>query len=191
MAQKKEEKAKATHAKAEKTAVKAKAPKKEAAAEEKKGTKAQEKKAAAPKKEKKEKKSRKVILKKAKATVLQRALRAKVLGKNAHPVFRGRFGKRSVRKKSKAKWDKWRVPRGIDVKHVASDGFNPREGYRTPRAIRDIHPSGYREVLVRHIGELKAIKEGHAVRVISGIGRKKKIDIVDKAIEKGIKVLNP
>ncbi len=92
---------------------------------------------AKPKKPKE--KSRKVKVKKTKEVI---AMRNKVLGKTAHPIFRGRFGNREIRRKSKEKWDKWRVPRGGDVKHEMNEGYMPKEGYRTPRAIRGVHPSG-------------------------------------------------
>lgn len=158
--------------------------------EEKKDSKdAKEEKAGEKKRPKRVKqKSRKVLVKKSKEVIAQRE---KVLGKKGLPTFRGRFGKRSVRKKSNPKWDKWRFPRGIDVSHEMSDGHNPREGHRTPRAIRDIHPSGFREIKIKTIVELEKVPKNHAIRVISGMGTKKKLEIVDKAIEKGIKVLNP
>ena len=147
-----------------------------------------EKKEEVKKPKRKKQKTRKVQVKKSKEIILQRN---KVLGKTGLPTFRGRFGKRSVRKKSIAKWNKWRFPRGIDVSHEVSDGYNPREGYRTPRAIRDTHPSGFKEFYINTINELENVPKNHAIRVLRGIGKKKKLEIVDKAIEKGIKVLNP
>src|SRR3989344_5562003 len=156
-------------------------------ADAKKETKKEEKIVKAKKKRPKEK-SRKVAVKKTKQVLAQRR---KILRKTGTPVFRGRFGKRSQRRKGNEKWNKWRFPRGIDVKHVASDGFNPHGGYRRPKAIRDIHPSGYREFVVTKISEIEMVPDMHAIRVVSGLGRKKKIAIVDKAIAQGIKVLNP
>lgn len=137
---------------------------------------------------KKEKKNRKVSVKKTKEV---EELQKEIKAKKDLPTFRGRFGKRNIRKKSKAKWDKWRVPRGIDVSHVVSDGFDPKEGYRTPRSVRDVHPSGYKEFVVRTEKEIEKIPKNHAIRIVAGLGRKKKLAIVDKAIEKGVKVLNP
>ncbi|MFH1390698.1 MAG: eL32 family ribosomal protein [Candidatus Diapherotrites archaeon] len=139
-------------------------------------------------KPKKVKKSRKVQIKTDAAVA---KTRRKVNQKQGTPTFRGRFGKRSLRKKSNPKWNKWRFPRGIDVKHEMCDGYTPKEGFRTPKEIRDIHPSGYREFNVKTIQEINNVPDKHAIRVASGLGRKKKLAIVDKAIEKGIKVLNP
>ena len=46
---------------------------------------------------------------------------------------------------------KWRRPRGKTSKmrrYEAGKPDMPAIGYRTPRAIRDLHPSGYNDVLV-------------------------------------------
>ncbi len=142
----------------------------------------------APAKKKEEKKSRKVAVKRS-AKVL--ADRKKMFGKNGTPTFRGRFGKRNIRRKSIAKWDKWRVPRGIDVQNEKDDGFRPGEGYRGPRSIRAVHPSGFREFMVKTAAEIEKVPENHAIRIQAGIGRRKKVAMVDKAISMGIKVLNP
>ncbi|MAG18023.1 MAG: hypothetical protein CL944_00950 [Candidatus Diapherotrites archaeon] len=189
--EKKEEpkvKAVAKEAKKETPKVEAKTEKKTDAKKEDKKDIKDSKKEEKPKKEKKVKKSRKVKVK-IDAAVAQ--TRRKVNQKQGTPTFRGRFGKRTLRKKSKAKWNKWRFPRGIDVKHEVSEGYNPKEGFRTPKEIRDVHPSGYREFNVKTIQEINNVPDKHAIRVASGLGRKKKLAIVDKAIEKGIKVLNP
>lgn len=153
----------------------------------------EEKEAKAEKTEKQEKKtkvkkSRKVVRKASKEIAKIRRL---ALTKSQLPTFRGHFGKRSIRRKSKEKWNKWRFPRGIDMNHDQSEGFMPRVGYRTKKEIRGYHPSGYKEMRVKSIKELEAIPKEVAVRISSGIGKKKKLMIVDKAIELGLKVLNP
>ncbi len=135
-----------------------------------------------------EKKSRKVAVKKSREVL---ALRRKVLSKSGLPIFRGSFGQRIIRKKSIAKWDKWRVRRGIDVKNEIQDGKRPGQGYRRPRELRHVHPSGFREFVVRTLNDVNAVPKDHAIRIKAGVGKKKRIVIVDKAIEKGIKVLNP
>ncbi|MEK6958209.1 MAG: eL32 family ribosomal protein [archaeon] len=174
MAGKKTEEKKAVAKKAE--------PKKDAS------VKGEEKKEAKEPKKKKEKKSRKVAVKKSKEVL---ALRRKVLSKSGLPIFRGSFGQRIIRKKSIAKWDKWRVRRGIDVKNEIQDGKRPGQGYRRPRELRHVHPSGFREFVVRTLNDVNAVPRDHAIRIKAGVGKKKRIVIVDKAIEKGIKVLNP
>jgi len=154
-----------------------------------KEAKAQGKKEPKAKKKKVKQKSRKVIVK-AKADVAGN--RDACLHKGSLPTFRGRFGKRNIRRKSIAKWNRWRVPRGIDVKREMSDGYMPRVGFATPKAIRHLHPSGYREVIVRTLKEVETVSQkGFAVRIAAGIGSRKKMIIVDKAIARGLRVLNP
>ena len=108
-----------------------------------------------------------------------------------HPVFRGRFGKKNIRRKSIAKWDKWRKPHGIDLDKCIAHGFRPKTGYRTRAEIRGIHPSGYREVMVCNMNDLGKINtKTHAARLSATMGKKKRNEIVKKANEKGIWVLN-
>ena len=55
---------------------------------------------------------------------------------------------------------KWRRPRGKTSKmrrYEAGKPDMPAIGYRTPRAIRDLHPSGYNDVLVHNMSELESI----------------------------------
>ena len=111
--------------------------------------------------------------------------------KKRKPTFRGHFGKRSVRRKSKAKWDKWRVPRGADFHLKKEDGKAPGTGYRTSKEIRGLHPSGYKELLVHNIKDVENAKEGNfAIRIASAVGKKKREQIIKRAHELKIKVLN-
>lgn len=111
------------------------------------------------------------------------------------PVFRGSFGKKSVRRKSIDKWDKWRRPKGGNHwskrKRYKEDGAWPKPGYRTPLEIRDMHPSGFREVLVNNVKELTDVDATtHAIRIAGTVGKRKRIEIKAKAQELGLKLLN-
>lgn len=108
------------------------------------------------------------------------------------PLFRGRFGKRGgVRKISKAKWQKWRYPRGIDIWHHREDGALPQSGYRTPTELRDRHPSGYRLVHVRNVQDVSNIREPEfAIVIAHEVGRRKRIAIINEADARKIPVLN-
>lgn len=109
----------------------------------------------------------------------------------ALPAFRGRFGARNKRRKSKKKWLKWRYPHGIDILFENEDGAMPSIGYRTPKTFRDFHPSGLKEVLVSNPKEIMAMgDESVAVRFASGIGKKKRVEMLKKADEKKLFVLN-
>lgn len=89
----------------------------------------------------------------------------------------------------------WRRPRGKDSKmRLQIKGWPPlvKVGYRTPRAYRNLHPSGFKEVLVYRPEDLQGLDpEIHAVRIASSVGMRKRLLIVEKAKKLDIKVLNP
>lgn len=93
----------------------------------------------------------------------------------------------------------WRKPRGIEqkmrIKHRGSKGglpVSPTVGYRTPRDIRGLHPSGYEQVLVHNDSDLDDLKpKKHAIMIASKVGRRKKIQLKDEIIARGFKLLNP
>ena len=89
----------------------------------------------------------------------------------------------------------WRRPKGLDSKmRLKKKGYNPlpNVGYRTPKAFRGIHPSGYIEVLVHNLKELENLNpKTHAIRVAHTVGKRKRIEIEKVAKEKGITILNP
>jgi len=89
----------------------------------------------------------------------------------------------------------WRRPKGIDNKmrkRVKGWPKSPRIGYRTPKIIRDIHPSGYREVTVWNLADLyKLDPKTEAVRIAGSVGDRKKVEIARVAEERGLRVLNP
>lgn len=139
----------------------------------------------------KEKDAKKKPIKIAKSNEVKRLSRLIKVKKRR--MFRGRFGKRSVRKVSNRKWKKWRKPRGIDIYFKKEDGLVPGTGYRTSREIRFVHPSGYRERLVlnmQQLFDLEKEKERVAARLSGKIGRKKKAAMLRKADELKILVLN-
>ena len=89
----------------------------------------------------------------------------------------------------------WRKPRGKDSKmRLQVKGWPPlvKVGYRTPRKYRDLHPSGYREVLVYRPEDLEGLDpEVHAIRIAGSVGMRKRLMIVERAKELGLKILNP
>jgi large subunit ribosomal protein L32e len=112
--------------------------------------------------------------------------------KKKRHLFRGRFGKRSVRRKSKKKWQRWRKPRGIDIYRNKEDGLYPKSGYRTSRGIRGIHPSGYAVALVRNRAELldAAERKNTAALLAKTIGKRKRALLLEEAKRLGLVVLN-
>lgn len=89
---------------------------------------------------------------------------------------------------------KWRRPKGRHSKLRKSLGYRPPKpkiGYGTPKKIRGLHPSGFVERLVHRPSDLENIDaEKEAIRIAHGVGKKKKMEIIGIADEKGIRVLN-
>jgi large subunit ribosomal protein L32e len=90
--------------------------------------------------------------------------------------------------------ENWRKPQGIDSKMRKKVKGWPRSvniGYRGPRKVRGIHPSGYFEILVSCPQDVdKANPETNAIRISHTVGAKKRAQISTMAAEKGIRVLN-
>lgn len=158
-------------------------------------TKTESTKTAAPKVESKKAETKKYIpyvkkenkKKSSEALALMKTLHIK----KHHPVFRGRFGKKNIRRKSIAKWDKWRLPHGIDLDKGINHGRQPRIGYRSDRSIRFVHPSGYKEVLVCNMNDLAKVEvKTQAARFSATIGKRKRNELMKKANELGVWVLN-
>ena len=91
--------------------------------------------------------------------------------------------------------ESWRRPRGIDSKMRRKKKGWPKLvdiGYGSPRLARHLHPSGYRDVLVYNVDDLlKLDKERDAARIASTVGRRKRMEIIRKAKQLDIKLLNP
>ncbi len=89
----------------------------------------------------------------------------------------------------------WRRPKGIDSrirKKHKSCTVMPSKGYRSPSKLRNLHPSGLQEVLVYNIRQLEGLHpKFNAVRIARRVGDRKRIDILDRADELDLHVLNP
>lgn len=91
--------------------------------------------------------------------------------------------------------ENWRKPKGKDNKMRKQKSGMPaivKVGYRGPRAARGLHPSGYRDNVIHNTAELSKLDpKNDAARIGHTVGKKKRIEIVSKSVELGIKVLNP
>jgi large subunit ribosomal protein L32e len=89
---------------------------------------------------------------------------------------------------------RWRKPRGIDSKLRLGVRGYPKKvstGYGSPKNARGLHKSGLIIVSVSSLADLEAVKkEKEGIIIKSNVGLKKKVEIVKKAKEKGIKILN-
>lgn len=91
--------------------------------------------------------------------------------------------------------ENWRKPKGKDNKMRKQKSGMPalvKVGYRSPKAVRGLHPSGYRDNLIHNPAELNVLDPTKdAARIGHTVGKKKRIEIINKALENGIKVINP
>jgi large subunit ribosomal protein L32e len=91
--------------------------------------------------------------------------------------------------------ESWRRPRGIHSKirrREKSKIKMPSVGYGAPKELKHLHPSGFKEVLVYNLNDLQKIDpKKEAARIAHTVGKKKRIELLKKAEELKIKVLNP
>ncbi|MDI6888287.1 MAG: 50S ribosomal protein L32e [Methanocellales archaeon] len=122
--------------------------------------------------------------------VRERLLKVRKRQKSKKPAFR-----RHDWHKKKRVGESWRRPRGLHNKlrsGIAAKGALVRIGYRSPKEVRGLHPSGYEEVLVHRPSDVEKVDATmQAIRVSSKVGIKKRLDIEERAEELGIKILNP
>lgn len=97
-------------------------------------------------------------------------------------------------KKKKLK-DYWRRPDGIHNKtRYGLKGKCPRveRGFGSPVLVRGLHPSGFEEIIVNTPSDLDSmITLKQAVMIAHTVGGRKREIIEKKAIELGLKILNP
>jgi len=120
----------------------------------------------------------------------RRALKIREKLKKKKPNFVRQESWRYVRLK-----ENWRRPKGLDNKmrrKIKGWPATVSTGYRGPKKARFLHPSGYEEVIVRNVDDLEKIDSTtQAARIAHSVGMKKRAQILLKAKEKGILVLNP
>lgn len=88
----------------------------------------------------------------------------------------------------------WRKPRGKHSKARRHLGYRPNVvsiGYGGPTKAKHLHPSGFKEVMVYNVNDLKKLDpKKEAARIGHSVGVRKRIEIGEKAEELGIRVLN-
>ena len=91
--------------------------------------------------------------------------------------------------------ESWRGPRGIHSKvRIRKKGKikMPSVGYGAPKELRFLHPSGLKEVLISNLKDLEKVDpKTQAIRIAHTVGEKKRKEIIKKAEEMKIKILNP
>jgi len=89
----------------------------------------------------------------------------------------------------------WRAPRGQLSKQrrgIKGKGDTVEAGFRSPTAVRGLHPSGFEEVHVHNVDDLDDVDgDSQAARIGSTVGARKRERIEEVAEDNGIRVLNP
>jgi len=120
----------------------------------------------------------------------QAALEARKAQKKVQPKFRRQEWFR-YRRLSKTGW---RKPKGMQSSQRLNRKYRSpmaRVGYGKIASVRNLHPSGFEEVLVHRPEDLDNIDPAvQAARVGSTVGGRKRVLIHERADELGIRVLN-
>ncbi len=89
---------------------------------------------------------------------------------------------------------KWRRAVGISSKMRRNYKYRvnmPSPGYRSPKAVRGRHPSGFEDILVYNTKELEGLDpKKQAIRIAHTVGTRKRGDIEKKAKEMNLRILN-
>jgi len=90
--------------------------------------------------------------------------------------------------------DKWRKPKGMHSKvrqKIIGHEKLVSKGYGGPKAVRNLHKSGLRRKIANALKDIEnARKDNEGIIIAKSVGRKKRIEMLKKAKELGIEVLN-
>ena len=84
----------------------------------------------------------------------------------------------------------WRQPKGMHSKmrkKLRSYKKHPSPSYSSPKKVRGLTPEGFIPIIINNTPELKDQK---AIIISGKVGLRKKIDIIKKALQLKIKILN-
>lgn len=90
--------------------------------------------------------------------------------------------------------NKWRKPRGLhNKKRLKKKGHqkNPSVGYGSPKAVKYLTKEGLNRVKICNLNDLEKVNKEQDIIVLSSkLGLKKKLEILQKSFDLGIKVEN-
>ncbi len=104
-----------------------------------------------------------------------------------------KFDMQDAHKKGRLK-TKWKKPRGIDSKmRLRLRGYNKsvEPGYGSAKEVRGLDKTGLMPVWVSALKDIESIdKEKQGIIIKSTVGKKKRVGLINKAKETGIRILN-
>ena len=105
------------------------------------------------------------------------------------------FNRTDIYKKIKLRnKNRWRKPRGKQSKIRLQKGGHqamPSPGWGSPKEVKGFHKSGLRPVVVHAITDLEKLKKGEDGAIIGkSVGNFKRLELIKKLEEKGIRILN-
>jgi large subunit ribosomal protein L32e len=118
------------------------------------------------------------------------SMRTKRMLRKSTPKFTRHAPHRKARLMNKSQWKK---PRGLHNKMKDNKrGSLPKvsDGYRTPQEVRGLHISGMEIVHVSNLKQLEGLKKETQAVVISSVGAKRQIELLNACMKHGIRVLN-
>jgi len=122
---------------------------------------------------------------------LRRLMRIRVLMERREPRWMSMDEWRFLRV---AHRESWRRPKGNDNKiRLEIKGYPKRVkvGYGKPRLVRNLHPTGFKLVTVHRPEDVDKVDPTREAIVIGRtVGLRKRVEIVRRAIERGVRVIN-
>jgi len=122
---------------------------------------------------------------------LRRLMRIRVLMERREPRWMSMDEWRFLRV---AHRESWRRPKGNDNKiRLEIKGYPKRVkvGYGKPRLVRNLHPTGFKLVTVHRPEDVDKVDPTKEAIVIGRtVGLRKRVEIVRRAIERGVRVIN-
>jgi large subunit ribosomal protein L32e len=104
------------------------------------------------------------------------------------------FVRQEYHRRRKLQSGGWRRPRGMHSKMRQHYRYRINVvsiGYGGPKQARNLHPSGFQEVVVHNVKDLDKIDpKVQAARVAHTVGMRKRVQIEEKADELSIRILN-
>ena len=90
----------------------------------------------------------------------------------------------------------WRKPKGIDSRvrrRFRGTISMPKIGYRTNKKTRYMMPSGHKAFLVNNVKDVELLlmhNRSYAAEIAHGVSSRKRVDIIARAKQLGVKVTN-